>query len=76
MSRVAVHAISGSMIVKDGGVDKLLKICKGGIKSGLIFVIAPVCNTDLELTQLLEAARGRDERLWAMMEGKTHSWSR
>ena len=75
MSRVAVHAISGSMIVKDGVVDKLLKICKGGIKSGLIFVIAPVCNTDLELTQLLEAARGRDERLWAMMEGKTHSWS-
>ncbi len=75
MSRVEVHAISGTMIVKDGGVDNLLKICKEGVKGGLVFVIAPVCNSDLELTQLLEAARGRDERLWAMMEGKTQSWS-
>ncbi|MFA5467954.1 MAG: bifunctional aspartate kinase/homoserine dehydrogenase I [Sphaerochaetaceae bacterium] len=75
MNRVEVHAISGSMIVKKGGVDKLLKICSQSQNESMVFVIAPVCNTHLELTELLESAQGRDERLWAMMEHKTNSWS-
>ncbi len=74
MPSVQLHAINGSMIVSSQGLEKLLKIRKEREADATIFVIAPVCNGNLELNSLLELARIRDERLWGQMESKKESW--
>lgn len=63
------------MIVAPEGVRRLLSIRNSVKNSTMVFVVAPVCDGALELTGLLDAARGHDERLWGMMEGRTNAWS-
>ncbi len=75
MDNIQVHAIDGSMIVGSQGVEKLLTIRKDADSFGMVFVIAPVCDGELELLHLLETAKGRDERLWAMMESRINAWN-
>jgi aspartokinase/homoserine dehydrogenase 1 len=75
VNNIQVHAIDGSMIVAPHGPDTLLSIRKEAGDCTLLFVIAPVCDGELELAQLLEAAKGHDERLWGMMEQRTNAWN-
>ncbi|MDD3366171.1 MAG: bifunctional aspartate kinase/homoserine dehydrogenase I [Sphaerochaetaceae bacterium] len=75
MNNIQIHAIDGSMIVAPDGVKKLLNIRKEAPTTATVFVIAPVCDGELELNHLLDAAKGHDERLWAMMESRTNAWN-
>ena len=75
MNDIQVHAIEGSMIVAPHGVQKLLAIRKSVVGATVLFVIAPLCDETLELASLLESARHRDERVWAVMEARTTAWS-
>jgi aspartokinase/homoserine dehydrogenase 1 len=70
-----VHAIDGSMIVAPKGIERLLSIRAQAQGRPVIFVIAPVCDGLLELRDVLEAAKGHDERTWGMMESRTNAWT-
>ncbi len=75
MSKIQLHAIKGTMILEKQGIDKLLSIRSQFKEETTIFVIAPVCNGELELQSLLEAARNQDERVWPLMENRTSAWT-
>lgn len=75
MNTIQVHAIEGSMIVAQEAAHKLLAIRNEAKEDTYLFVIAPICDTHLELTDLLDAAKGHDERLWGMMEERTNAWN-
>ncbi len=75
VNSIQVHAIDGSMIVSPHGPETLLSIRRQAGDCALLFVIAPVCDGELELTNLLDAAKGHDERLWGMMENRTNAWN-
>lgn len=63
------------MIVAQKGIERLLGIRNQAEKDPVIFVIAPVCDGELELREVLEAAKGHDERTWGMMESRTNAWT-
>jgi len=75
VNNIQVHAIDGSMIAASQGPDKLLSIRNGAGDDTLLFVIAPACDGELELSELLDAAKVHDERLWGMMESRTNAWT-
>ncbi|MGE0075168.1 MAG: bifunctional aspartate kinase/homoserine dehydrogenase I [Sphaerochaetaceae bacterium] len=75
MNGIQVHAIEGSMIVAPKGTDRLLAIRKEAHGQAMVLVIAPVCDGELELSDLLAAAKDHDERLWGMMESRTNAWN-
>lgn len=75
MNGIQVHAIEGSMIVAPKGTDRLLAIREEAHGQAMVLVIAPVCDGELELSDLLGAAKDHDERLWGMMESRTNAWN-
>lgn len=70
-----VHAIAGSMVVEPDGAEKLIAIRRGIAAESVVFVISPLCDSELELASLLDLACHRDERLWAVMEARTVAWN-
>ena len=70
-----VHAIAGSMVVEPDGAEKLIAIRHGIAAESVVFVISPLCDSELELASLLDLACHRDERLWAVMEARTVAWN-
>ncbi len=74
MSTVHVHAINGLMVVDRESRKNFEEIKKQDSGSAAVYVVSPACDSSLELTELLVAAKNHDERLWSMMESRTEAW--
>ncbi|ADY13536.1 bifunctional aspartate kinase/homoserine dehydrogenase I [Sphaerochaeta globosa] len=75
MSSIRVHAVESANLVSKDGCEKILRIFKSAKETHQVFVLAPLRDTEFELSSLLLSAKGRDERLWSLQEQRFSSWT-
>ena len=74
MEKQRIHALEGSMIACSDGFEKLLSLFKTSSEESQVSVISPLHSGQLSFTGLLESAKSRDEKLWALLEKSQLSW--
>lgn len=75
MSSIRVHAVESANLATRQGCEKLIRIQTSTSEAQQIYVLSPLNDTELEISSLLELAKQRDERLWALQEQRFARWS-
>lgn len=74
MGNLRVHAIEGGMLADSRGLEKLSRVAKLSEEKSMVFVISPLHSGPLCLSDLLESAKAKDEKLWALLEKNQLAW--
>ncbi len=75
MSSIRVHAVESANLVSKEGCEKLMRIFNLAEETRQVFVLAPLRDTQFELSSLLLSAKEHDERLWSLQEQRFSSWT-
>lgn len=75
MLSIRVHAVESANLVSKEGCEKLMRIFHSEKEAHQIFVLAPLADTEFELSSLLLSAKMHDERLWSLQEQRFSSWT-